>query len=795
MTQKVAMRLSDFITSRMEVILGAWEEFAKTITPPAFTMDSKALRNHASFMLGAIAADIGRPQTELEQSLKSRGLAPRGPGDTAAETHAMARLASGYSIEQLVSEYRALRSSVLHLWGEVTLGLPTDMSDVTRFNEGIDQALAESVARFAMITKEAAENERQRLNAVLEAAPVGISVAEAGGKVILCNPEYKRIWGEPPTPESTNEYGAWQGWWADGSDKDGQPLQSHEWALVRALSGQDALNDRVDIQPFHDAGERRAIVLNAKPVRDSNQNIVGAVVAQMDISHQVKAKEALRESEAKFRTIAEAMPQMVWSTLPDGEPDYYNRRWYEFTGVRECSTAAKMWDGILHPDDRDRVQAQWQHSLATGETYEVQYRLLHHSSEYRWALARALPVRDASGKISRWMGTCTDIHAQKEAEDELREASRRKDEFLAMLAHELRNPLAPINTAAELIKLVANDERRLHQASEIISRQVSYMTDLVDDLLDVSRVTRGLTDLQKETLNLQAVVYSAIEQAGPLLEARNHELRLRIGPTPAFVSGDKTRLVQIIANILNNAAKYTPQGGQISLVLEAKPPTATIRISDNGSGIAPSLLPHIFDLFTQGERTPDRAQGGLGLGLSLVKSLTALHGGWVTASSEGLGKGSTFIIGLPLQAAGESPAGGDAAVTRPVQPSGPVRLMIVDDNTDAAESLASLLEAKGHQVVVVGNADRALAHASLGQMHAFILDIGLPDMDGYSLARRLRAKPETGNAVMIALSGYGQAHDRVLSKAAGFDYHLVKPTDTVELTAILNQLGSPQESS
>ena len=790
MNSKNTMWLSHFILDNMEPILQAWEEFAKTIEPPAFTMNSKELRNHASLMLKAIAEDLRRPQTRLEQSEKSKGHGPRTREDTAAETHAVARLESGYTIEQLVSEYRALRASVLHLWGEAEKnGRSTDMADVTRFNEGIDQALAESVARFAKITKEAVENERQRLNGVLEAAPVGIAVIDANGKFILTNPENTRIWGIHPLPENVGEYRVWKGWWANGSEKQGHLLEPHEWTLARALSGNTALSDRVDIEPFGSPGERRAIVLHAKPIRDNERNIVGAVVAQMDISHQVKAEEALRESEAKFRIIANAMPQMVWSTRTDGYHDYYNQQWYDFTGVPVGSTDGMLWNGMFHPEDHERARALWHRSLEIGETYEIQYRLRHRSGEYRWTLGRALPIRDTSGRITRWMGTCTDIHTQKLAEEELRESSRRKDEFLAMLAHELRNPLAPISTAAELIKLVSADERRVRQASDIISRQVSYMTDLVDDLLDVSRVTRGLTDLQKETLDLKKVIHSAIEQVRPLFGARHHELRLRIETADAHVLGDKTRLVQVIANILNNAAKYTPQSGEISLALYVDESEARISISDNGSGIAPSLLPYVFDLFTQAERTPDRAQGGLGLGLALVKSLTTLHNGWVEATSAGVGQGSTFTIGLPLQGLAEIELFRKAHGDVPPQSAKSLRLMIVDDNVDAAQSLASLLETKGHQVIVVGDAESALANAGIEAIQVFILDIGLPNIDGYELARRLRAMPQTSNAVLIALSGYGQAHDRVLSKAAGFDHHFVKPSDTQALTKILNQVA------
>ena len=505
-------------------------------------------------------------------------------------------------------------------------------------------------------------------------------------------------------------------------------------------------------------------------------------------SERLRGVLALRASEAKFRTIADAMPQMVWSTLPDGYHDYYNQQWYDFTGMLEGSTDGEQWNGMFHPDDQQRAWQAWQHSLDSGQTYEIQYRLRHRSGAYRWVLGRALPVRDDEGRILRWMGTCTDIDDQKIAEDELRLASSRKDEFLAMLAHELRNPLAPISSAAQLLKLQKGDDQRVQKASDIIVRQVRHLTDLVDDLLDVSRVTRGLVQLEKVTLDLKSVVHSAVEQARPLIEARRHDLVLRIASARACVSGDKTRLVQVIANLLNNAAKYTPQGGEITLRLEVEDAHARISVLDNGSGIAPTLLPYVFDLFIQGERTPDRAQGGLGLGLALVKSIAALHDGQVSAYSDGIGKGSMFALTLPL-ARDDGPvltAPPDcAAAAYPAS----VRVMIVDDNIDAAQSLAALLEAQGHRVMVAEDGESTLKSADGAAIGMFILDIGLPDMDGYELARRLRADPANAGAVLVALTGYGQAHDRVLSKAAGFDHHFVKPVDTAALSALLAAAG------
>ncbi|KQQ97517.1 hypothetical protein ASF77_06175 [Massilia sp. Leaf139] len=508
-------------------------------------------------------------------------------------------------------------------------------------------------------------------------------------------------------------------------------------------------------------------------------------------SERLRNADALAASEAKFRTIANAMPQMVWSTLPDGFHDYYNARWYDFTGVVPGETDGERWADMFHADDREEAWARWSHSLATGDTYEVQYRLRHRSGVYRWVLGRALAVRDDAGRIIRWMGTCTDIHDQKLAENELRQANQRKDEFLAMLAHELRNPLAPISTAAQVMRLRHHDADYVKRASDIIGRQVRHMTDLVDDLLDVSRVTRGLVQMAREPVDLKLVVNSALEQARPLIEARHHALDVHVDGEPAWVSGDRTRLTQAVSNLLNNAAKYTQQHGRIEVTLQLADGQASLAVRDNGSGIAPSLLPHVFDLFTQGERTPDRAQGGLGLGLALVKSIAAHHGGSVRADSGGAGQGSSFTIALPLIAPPALEAAAGAGAGAQPQPVAPRRIVIVDDNRDAGASLASALEARGHGIALFDDAQSLLDAAELGPVDAYILDIGLPGIDGYQLARRLRQNAGGAQALLVALTGYGQAHDFTLSKAAGFDHHLVKPADLEQLDRILAAVPAP----
>jgi len=400
------------------------------------------------------------------------------------------------------------------------------------------------------------------------------------------------------------------------------------------------------------------------------------------------------------------------------------------------------------------------------------------------------PVIEAGGSVSGIFVEGYDVSERKRADEALRAADRRKDEFLAMLAHELRNPLAPISAAAQLLKLIRVDEPRVHQTSEIIARQVEHMTSLIDDLLDVSRVTRGLITLEKQSLDLGNIVASAVEQVRALIESRRHRLTVQMPAAHVQVFGDRTRLVQVLTNLLNNAAKYTQPGGEIQLRTEIDHDQIVLGVRDNGIGIAPELLPHVFELFTQAERSPDRSQGGLGLGLALVKSLLKLHDGTVSVHSEGPGQGSEFIVRLPysidpMKTSEYSTNGGAMQISAEA-----LRLMVVDDNADAANSVALLLESEGHIVSVEYNGKSALERARIETPKIFLLDIGLPDMDGYELARRLRSIPETSRAVLIALTGYGQAQDRVRSKAAGFDYHLVKPADIARLSALLAQIGS-----
>jgi len=389
------------------------------------------------------------------------------------------------------------------------------------------------------------------------------------------------------------------------------------------------------------------------------------------------------------------------------------------------------------------------------------------------------------GQLRRAWGTRRDVTAQVEAHRRAEAANRAKDEFLAMLGHELRNPLSPILTALELMKL--RDAAAFEKERAVIERQVKHMVRLVDDLLDVSRMTRGKVSIEHQRVDLADAVASALEIASPLLEQRAHRLSVHV-PRGLVVDGDPTRLGQVFANLLTNAAKYTPHGGHVTVTGERLGDRARVTVRDTGIGIRPEILSRVFDLFVQEHQALDRSEGGLGLGLAIVRSLVGLHGGAVEARSQGPGHGSEFIVYLPV-----CPEAPRIAAAAPAPPKAPrldgARVLIVDDNQDAADMLAVVLTDWGHTVRVARDGPAALRLVEQFTPDIGLLDIGLPVMDGYELARRLRADPALAQLRLIAVTGYGQARDRAAAEQAGFDEHFVKPVDLAALKASLTRFS------
>lgn len=404
----------------------------------------------------------------------------------------------------------------------------------------------------------------------------------------------------------------------------------------------------------------------------------------------------------------------------------------------------------------------------------------------RYVMLGNITLLDRPVRSVTLVSTATSALRARSRQYEMREIDRRKDEFLAMLAHELRNPLAPISAASELLRAPRLDHERIKQTSEIISRQVRHMTGLIDDLLDVSRVSRGLITLDGGTQDAWQIVASAVEQVRPLMDSRQHTLTVQDATADAHIFGDQKRLVQIVANILNNAAKYTPMGGRISLRVQADDANVIFTVDDNGIGMEPDVLNRVFEMFAQGERSSDRAQGGLGIGLAIVKSLVNLHRGTITAYSAGLGKGSTFTLTLPRVA--DLPTRVQAPFPELVPVHSAHRIIVVDDNIDAANTLGKILEIAGYEVTIEHSAKAALQRIKTDSPVACLLDIGLPDMDGITLVKKLRQQTSTASSLMIAITGYGQDSDRQNSLEAGFDHHLVKPVDLPHLLKILSSL-------
>jgi PAS domain S-box-containing protein len=524
----------------------------------------------------------------------------------------------------------------------------------------------------------------------------------------------------------------------------------------------------------------------------------GIAVFFRDVTPRRSAEERLRRTAEHLRFTLDAARLGDWDMDLRTGASRRSPRHDECFGYPDpvAEWNLEIFLGHLHPDDRERVGHEFRWAVAEGRTWRTETRVVWPDGSVHW-LAILGTVYAEHGEPHRLAGIVFDISERKFAEEQLRLEAHRKDEFLAMLAHELRNPLAPIGAAADLLVMGGLDPARMGRTSAIIKRQVGHMSSLIDDLLDVSRVTRGLVTLERGPVDIKATVADAVEQVRPLIEARRHRLALHLAPEHALVEGDRKRLVQVLANLLGNAAKYTPEGGRIVLEMDVEtrdPRRVTLRVIDNGIGMSAATSAAAFELFTQAERTPDRSQGGLGIGLALVKSLVELHGGLVAAHSDGIGMGSRFTVCLPSMPPQPhaDPAGLGARHEPGLLPAaGAGLVMIVDDNVDAAQLLAMLLENLGCEVLVEHDPHRALETAAARTPAVCILDSGLPDMDGNELARRLRRQAGMGDALLIAVTGYGRPEDRERALAAGFDQHLVKPVDVHALAALFGQGRRP----
>jgi PAS domain S-box-containing protein len=525
----------------------------------------------------------------------------------------------------------------------------------------------------------------------------------------------------------------------------------------------------------------------------------------LDVTEAKNAEFALQGSEARFRQLADSMPQLVWTAGADGVIDYFNRPFYEYTGMTVGTVSREFWDEVIHPDDFDAMTGTWQQSVLSGEPFEAEFRMRRKSDgTYRWFVARALPVREAASGDVRWFGTSTDVDdrrrlleenerllaSERRARSDAERASRIKDEFLATLSHELRTPLSAILGWTQLLSGSGITADEISEGISVISRNARVQAQIIDDLLEMSRVTSGKIRLEVQELGIADVIEAAVATVRAAADAKGVHIETVLPPVEHHVTGDANRLQQIFWNLLSNAVKFTPSAGRVEVRLEAHESFIEVRVSDSGEGIAPEFLPHLFERFRQADSSSTRRHAGLGLGLAIVKQLVELHGGSVEAASDGPGRGSTFTVRLPPVAREQEfdPSDGErgerrAALLPLVDGSriAGLRVLVVDDEPDARDVARRMLEQCGAEVVTASSAQEALSLLEDGPVDVLVSDIGMPDQDGYSLIRNVRDRwPELP---AIALTAYAAAEDRERTTGAGYRLHLCKPAEATQLIA------------
>jgi PAS domain S-box-containing protein len=539
-----------------------------------------------------------------------------------------------------------------------------------------------------------------------------------------------------------------------------------------------------------------------------------------DITDRKRAEEALRESESNLRTLANSIPQLAWMAEPDGFIFWYNRRWYEYTGATPEEMEGWGWQSVHDPELLPRVIERWKHSIATGEPFEMEFPLRGADGEFRWFLTRVNPLRDSQGKITRWFGTNTDvdesrkIHEERQrllereinAREQAEAATRAKDEFLAVLSHELRNPLSSILGYTRITRANAHDAVKVVRNCEIIERGARMQQRLIEDLLDTARIISGKLKIEAAPTDLRLVLEDALAVVRPAAEAKQIDLVARLGDEPQRIIGDAARLQQVVWNLLQNAIKFTPEGGRVELRMERDGHRVRLIVSDTGQGIEPEFLPAVFDRFSQSDMSRARRHGGLGLGLALVKQLVELHGGMIEAASAGVKQGATFTVTLPMiapQVATYMPPTPAITEVRVGQETMPltdlprldgVRVLVVDDQEEARLLVASTLGEWGAVVTTAASGAEARAIMTNAEFDVLVCDIAMPGEDGYEVISRIR-KLETQRGVpfsqrlpAIALTALARPEDRVQALGAGFQMHVAKPVELAELVVVIESL-------
>jgi len=561
---------------------------------------------------------------------------------------------------------------------------------------------------------------------------------------------------------------------------------------------------RYEDLPLETKDGRRAEVEFVSNVYEvDGQNVIQCNIR--DITDRKSAENAAQEGAERFRFLAESMPQMIFTARPNGDVDYFNQQWSAFTGLSLDEIKDWRWTRFIHPDDVKGTVRHWQHSLDTGDAFELQHRFRRADGVYRWHLSRACPMRDAAGKITMWISSNTDIDDQKRTEGDLsrlyQEAeslNQSKDEFLATLSHELRTPMTSILGWTALLSMGTLDEKSRTEGIATIHRSAKLQAQLIDDVLDVSRMVTGKMRLTIEPVDMERVLRETLASFVPAAEAKELRLRMDFQPGLLFLGGDPARLQQVFWNLLSNAVKFTPAEGRIDVRLFSRESNVVVEVQDTGLGIRPEFLPYAFDRFAQQEGGTRRHHGGMGIGLSIAKQLVELHGGTISVASEGEGLGTTFTVSIPVQATmPERPLRmdqrlrGERRSSRTEVPTiDGLRVLVIDDERDSRRTISAILEQYGAIVIAASSADEGFALAMRESFDVLLCDIAMPEQDGYALIRRIRLPAdERSHIPAVALTAYGRPTEREIALAEGFDEYLKKPVEPEDLVSLVADMA------
>lgn len=576
-------------------------------------------------------------------------------------------------------------------------------------------------------------------------------------------------------------------WWSPAPDL----VEMVREGVGRAAGGEVF---RQESQYFVADGTARIVDLVLAPAVDAAGNLEFIAATGTDITERKLAESNAREGEARFRNMADSAPVLIWETGDMGV-NFVNQQYLTFFGRPFEELVGMAWARYIHPDDAETYVRIYREAYARREHYEAPARFLRHDGQYRWLLNSGSPNYAVNGTFLGFIGSSADVTDLKHAEDTLRgfaaelaRADQQKDEFLALLSHELRNPLAPLRNGLQIMRLSMNDPEVLAQSRDMMERQLGHMVRLIDDLLDISRIGQNKMKLQKTRATLREIIDSALETARPVIAAGSHDLAVTLPGEPVHLDADVTRMAQVLANLLINSAKYTPPGGRIWLTVERMGNEVAIAVKDTGIGIPAEALTTIFNMFSQVDRSIERTAGGLGIGLALVKGLVALHGGTVTATSDGPNTGSTFTVRLPVPVTRRPARAVDGQNAIPADTAPKRRVLIVDDNRDSALSMAGLLRLRGSETTTAHDGLSAIRLAEEFRPDVILMDIGMPELNGYDATRRIREQPWGKKILIVALTGWGQDSDRADSSDAGCNGHLVKPVKLVDLEELLLRL-------